>query len=95
MLIGYQNNIATVKCNSCLVETEHDLSNKTSKFMEEFGEYENLMLPCSNSTCNAVEGFNMNIPLEEDMSDMPEHEQTQRTHLKQIIQTIREDFKSV
>ena len=93
MLINYQNNIATVKCNNCEVETNHDLSNKTLEYLEEFGEYENLMLPCSN--CNATEGFNMNIPLEEDMSEMPENEQIQRTHLKQIIQTIREDFSSV
>ena len=62
MLVNYQNNIATVRCNICDVETNHDVSNKTSKYMEEFGEYENLMLPCSNCT-NAIEGFNMNITI--------------------------------
>jgi 5-methylcytosine-specific restriction endonuclease McrA len=93
MLINYQNNISTVKCNICEVENTHDLSDKTSIFMEEFGEYENLMLVCPN--CNAIEGFSMNIPLEENMENMPQEEQTQRTFLRQIIQTIREDFISV
>ena len=77
------------------IETNHDLTNKTSKYMEEFGEYENLMLPCSNSNCNASEGFNMNLLLNENMEGMPQEEQTQRTYLREIIKTIREDFKGV
>ena len=92
MLINYQNNIATVKCNICEVENTHDLSDKNSQYLEEFGEYQNLMLVCPN--CEAIEGFSMNLPLEENMEGMPEQEQTQRGFLRQIIQTIREDFIS-
>ena len=93
MLINYQNNIATVRCNICKVETNHDLTNKNSQYLEEFGEYQNLMLVCPN--CEAIEGFSMNLPLEENMEGMPQEEQTQRTLLRQIIQTIRADFTSV
>ena len=95
MLINYQNKIATVKCGNCGMETEHDLSNVKSEFLEEFEEYENLMLSCGNSECSAREGFNMNLPMTENMEGMPIEEQTQRTYLRQIIQTIRADFSNV
>ena len=37
----------------------------------------------------------MNLPMTENMEGMPIEEQTQRTYLRQIIQTIRADFSNV
>jgi hypothetical protein len=93
MLVNYGENLATVKCGICGKETNHDLSNHNSQYLPEFQEFENLMLACPE--CESVEGFSMNIDLIENLSHYPEQEQIQRTHLREIIKTIREDFVNV
>lgn len=98
MLTSVVDKRAFVKCESCGKMTYHDLSNVTCKYSEEFGEYENLYLECPN--CPTIEGFNMNLPVDELQDDlplyeMPLNEEIQRYYVRLAMRIVREDFKSL
>lgn len=88
--------MATVACNKCGVEYTGDISSITLKFQEEFREYENLYFRCPN--CPTVEGFNMNLPLDElddeiPTYEMPVEEEIQRYYVRLAMRIVREDLK--
>jgi hypothetical protein len=96
MLKEITGNNMIVICNNCKTETIHDLTNRESKFLEEFGEYENLSIDCPG--CESVESFNMNIPLDDidepfSTGDLPVEEEIQRAYVRILMRIVREDLK--
>lgn len=96
MLKDITGNNMTVICNNCKAENTHDLTNRESKFVQEFGEYENLSIECPE--CESVEAFNMNIPLDDTdepfaTGDLPVDEEIQRAYVRILMRIVREDLK--
>lgn len=91
MLVDFSNYIATVHCDKCGNINNFDFSNKISQYLEEFGEYENLPMPCVN--CEQIEIFNMNLEIDEKIDDLEIIEEIQRGYVKDLIRTLRADFR--
>lgn len=53
--------IFTFNCPACGTTNSTDISEYDPQFHEEVGDYENLMVTCTN--CRVMIGFNMQIPL--------------------------------
>jgi hypothetical protein len=86
-----------IKCKKCQTEFSSPIEpDFTSVFLPEFNEFTNVVAVCPN--CSTMEIFNMNIP-EDEMAehefevDMPFEEINQRYYVRQLIRTVREDFK--
>ena len=96
MLKSIQDKNLTIWCQ-CGTERVESAEGVSLKFLPEFGEYQNYMSsPCPN--CGIVEGYNMNLPLDEledeiPTYEMPEEEEIQRYYVRLLIRLCREDFK--
>lgn len=97
MLRKYTPNTLHIDC-LCEKSYTHVLNaGKSFKFMQEFGEYENLFTECPH--CGRHNIFNMNIELDEfdyteiERLGIPNKEVNQRKYVRDIIQMFREDFK--
>jgi hypothetical protein len=96
MLKEIMGNNMTVICNNCNAESIHDLTDRKSVFLDEFGEYENLSIGCPE--CESIEAFNMNIPLDDtdepfSTGDLPIEEEVQRAYVRVLMRIVREDLK--
>ena len=58
-----EGNIFTFDCPACGTTNSTDIEEYDPQFVEEIGNYENLMVTCTN--CRVIVGFNMQIPLYE------------------------------
>lgn len=98
MMLKYiKDNVMNTVCNICGHEKEIDITNMTSKFLPEFGQYENIVITCEN--CNGIEIFNMNIPVDDidepfKTGDLPTDEEVQRYYIRILMRQVREDFKN-
>ena len=95
MLKAILDNKAIILCPNCNNETEHDLAGKTSVFLEEFGEWENVSFPCSH--CPTVKVINMNIPTNDTdeefkTGDLPAEEEIQRHYVRILQRLVRADL---
>lgn len=95
MLKAINGMTATILCPNCKNEADHNLAGKSSVFLEEFGEYENIPFACPH--CPTVKVINMNIPVndtDEDFAsgDLPVQEETQRFFVRIMQRLIRADF---
>jgi hypothetical protein len=96
MLKEITGNNMIVICNNCKTENQFDLTNRTSTFLEEFGQYENISFDCP--VCQSSESFNMNIPLDDTdepfaTGDLPIEEEIQRHYVRILMRAVREDLK--
>lgn len=96
MIKEIKGNDMIIGCNNCKQENNFNLSQKKSIFLEEFGEYENLSFKCPE--CQAVEFYNMNIPLDDTdepfaTGDLPIEEEVQRAYVRILMRIVREDLK--
>lgn len=98
MLEGITGNVLWLACEKCGEKRSELLKQKIHKILEEFGEFENYMCdPCPK--CGAVEGYNMNIPVNDTdeefiTGELPEKEEIQRYYVRLLMRLCREDFKS-
>ena len=95
MLKAIEGMKAIILCPNCNNETEHDLAGKTSIFLEEFGEWDNISFSCSH--CPTEKIINMNIPIndtDENFStgDLPIEEETQRYYVRILQRIVRQDL---
>ena len=96
MLKSIEGNNMSVICNNCEVENQFDLEGVKSNFLNEFNEYENLSFLCPN--CNAIESFNMNIPIDDidepfKTGDLPIQEEIQRHYVRILMRIVRDDLR--
>jgi hypothetical protein len=88
-----------VKCNETFTETVPD--GYESKYLDEFGQYENFMVYCPNCKKNGKNvtiHINLNIPEgemdEEDLEfQMPLHEINARKYVRDLMWKVRPDLK--
>jgi hypothetical protein len=95
MLKEIQGNNMTVTCNHCQKENVFDLSQKTSTYEFEFGQYENPSFECPD--CHAIEIFNVNIPLDDtdepfETGYLPVGEEIQRHYVRLLMRMVRPDL---
>lgn len=96
MLKSFQGHTLDIECNQCKSLYQENVEGITSPFLEEHGEYENLIFRCP--VCQEYEGFNLNLPMDDadepiETYEMPLEEEVQRYYVRLLILTIREDFK--
>lgn len=92
--MNIRDGVALVRCGCGHVQNV-DLSGLVSVYLEEFGEYENINVACP--VCNAIEVFNMNIPLNDtdepfSTGDIPLEEECQRHYVRVMQRLLREDL---
>jgi hypothetical protein len=97
MLESIIDRIMFLSCNVCKQRYQALIPNRTIRFLEEFGEYENLYVECPN--CQTIEVFNMNIPVNDTdeplaTGDLPIEEEVQRYYVRLLMRYVREDLKS-
>ena len=94
-----------LECHVCGKTFEHDVSNFSPRFLEEFGEYECLRArPCPHCSAHGktVTMFvNMNIPegeydeLQEEDEGMPLHEKNARKFVRELMWKKRPDLRGL
>jgi hypothetical protein len=95
VIIGIKKSVLETKCR-CGAIQKTDVIGKVSKFIEEFGEYENIVVQCP--ACKTYELLNMNIPLDDmedgvKTGDISVEEEVNRYYIRVLQRLIREDFK--
>lgn len=98
MLLSIINQTMNLKCNRCNKEYQNSVPNTPVKYIEEFGEYENLSIQCPY--CGTLEIFNMNIPPNDTdelfaTGDLPLEEEIQRYYVRLLMRYVREDLKQL
>ncbi|MBN8236825.1 hypothetical protein JF544_16320 [Halobacillus kuroshimensis] len=95
MLRVIKDNQAKVKCVNCGTVTNHDVAGLEVPFLEEFSEYENVVLGC---TCGTMEVFNVNIPIDAEdenfeTGELPLEEEIQRYYVRILQRLVRPDLR--
>jgi hypothetical protein len=85
MLIKVENHEISQQCANCEKINVFDVSDIEIDFDKELNEYRNFSFICE---CDAIEIFNMNLPLEEEEETNETRELT-----KELIKLIRKDLK--
>lgn len=98
MLESIIDRIMFLSCNVCKQRHQALIPNRTIRFLEEFGEYENLYVECPN--CQTIEVFNMNIPVNDTdeplaTGDLPIEEEVQRYYVRLLMRYVREDLRQL
>ncbi|MYL50248.1 hypothetical protein GLV98_12190 [Halobacillus litoralis] len=94
MLKEVKDSQAKVECVDCGVITNHDVTDIEVPYLEEFDEYENVVLGC---TCGTSEVFNVNIPVDAEdekfeTGDLPLEEEVQRYYVRILQRLVRPDL---
>lgn len=95
MLKEVKDSQAKVECVDCGRLTSHDVTGIKVPYLEEFNEYENVVLGC---TCGTKEVFNVNIPIDAEnenfeTGELPLEEEVQRYYVRILQRLVRSDLK--
>ena len=82
----------------CEADQDINTDGVTSHFNKDFGEFENLVVQCTQ--CETYECFNMNMPFDDvddgvQTRELPIGEEVNRHYVRVLQRMIREDFKDV
>lgn len=94
---NYESGVVTSICSNCKQTFSEDISEYSPKFLEEFGEYENLYMRCM---CGTIMVINVNIPIhdEEEIEVMevlaPLHEVNARRFVRKLMWEKRSDLRT-
>lgn len=95
MLKEVKESTVKVACIDCGSITAHDFSGLVVPYLDEFKEYQNVVLSCP---CGTSEVFNINIPVDAEdekfkTGELPLNEEIQRYYVRILQRLVRPDLK--
>ncbi|SEH78562.1 hypothetical protein SAMN05192559_104105 [Halobacillus karajensis] len=95
MLKGIRETVLEIECSGCGSVYYTDVNGITLK-KNEFNEYQNLALKCTD--CGDYELFNVNIPIDDieegiETGELPVDEEVQRHYVRILQRLVRADLK--